>query len=91
MNLVDTSGHANFQYEVIRSLRAREGTSVSVDAAHDVQAQSILNVNDAIQADLASLPSVNEVTVQLRSILVLKDPVLLYAKQGLGIQQFIER
>lgn len=103
MNLIDTPGHVDFQYEVSRSLAACEGALLVVDAVQGVQAQSLANVNMAIERDCEVIPVLNkidlpaanipEVKKQIESLIGLDtaDAVECSAKQGIGIREALER
>ena len=61
LNLIDTPGHADFSYEVSRSLAAVEGAILLVDATKGVQAQTLANLKLAKEEGLAIIPAVNKI------------------------------
>ncbi len=102
LNLIDTPGHVDFSYEVSRSLAACEGAILVIDAAQGVQAQTMANVNLAIQQDLAIIPVINKIDLpaadvdlcltQLEELLAIprEEAMLASAKTDLGIREILE-
>ena len=102
LNLLDTPGHVDFSYEVSRSLAACEGAILIIDAAQGVEAQTMANVNLALDQDLAIVPVLNKIDLpaadvdkcrkQIEDILAIPGETAIpcSAKQGLGIQDILE-
>jgi GTP-binding protein LepA len=101
-NMIDTPGHVDFTYEVSRSLAACEGVLLVIDATQGIQAQTIANLNLAMQHDLAVIPIINKIDLpsadpefikeQLEDVLQIESDtaVLVSAKEGIGIDELME-
>lgn len=103
LNFIDTPGHADFTYEVSRSLAACEGALLVVDAASSVQAQTLANYKIATLHNLAVLPVINKIDLPAadieRTLLDLQNivkididkAVMCSAKTGEGIRDILEQ
>ncbi|QDV69857.1 Elongation factor 4 [Rosistilla carotiformis] len=101
VNLIDTPGHVDFQYEVSRSLSCCEGALLLVDAFQGVEAQTVANAYNAMEHDLKIIPVINkidlmharadEVTEEMESSLGIDpdDVVRCSAKAGIGIEELM--
>ena len=102
LNLIDTPGHVDFAYEVSRSMRAVEGSLLVVDASQGVEAQTLANVYQAIDADHEIVPVLNKIDLpaaepdrvkeQIEDVIGIEatDAVEISAKTGLGIPDVLE-
>ena len=102
LNLIDTPGHVDFAYEVSRSLRACEGSLLVVDASQGVEAQTLANVYQAIDADHEIVVVLNKVDLpaaepdrireQVEEVIGLdaSDACMISAKTGLGVDTVLE-
>ncbi|MDO4711360.1 MAG: translation elongation factor 4 [Peptostreptococcaceae bacterium] len=102
LNLIDTPGHVDFNYEVSRSLAACEGAILVVDAAQGVEAQTLANVYLAIDQDLEIVPVINKIDLPSARPDEIKEEIeeiigldasyapLISAKDGLNIKDVLE-
>ncbi len=102
LNLIDTPGHVDFQYEVSRSLAACEGALLVVDAAQGVEAQTVANAEVAILAGLELIPVINKIDLpnadperiqrEIEEIVGIPtgDAICISAKTGAGIDEVLE-
>ena len=102
LNLIDTPGHVDFAYEVSRSMQAVEGSLLVVDASQGVEAQTLANVYQAIDADHEIVPVLNKIDLpaadvdrvseQIEDVIGIdaSDAVQISAKTGIGIPDVLE-
>ncbi len=102
LNLVDTPGHVDFQYEVSRSLACCEGALLLVDAFQGVEAQTVANAYSAMENDLTIVPVLNkvdlkharpeEVKEEMRSVLGIdpEDVLPCSGKTGAGVEELLK-
>jgi len=102
LNLMDTPGHVDFAYEVSRSLAACEGSLLVVDASQGVEAQTLANVYQAIDANHEIVPVLNKVDLpaaepervkqQIEDVIGLdaSDAIEISAKTGLNVDLVLE-
>ncbi|MBT4284512.1 MAG: elongation factor 4 [Rhodobacteraceae bacterium] len=102
LNLIDTPGHVDFAYEVSRSMRAVEGSLLVVDSTQGVEAQTLANVYQAIDADHEIVPILNKIDLpasdcdkvaeQIEDVIGIdaSGAIFVSAKTGQGIHQTLE-
>ena len=102
LNLIDTPGHVDFTYEVSRSMRAVEGSLLVVDATQGVEAQTLANVWQAIEADHEIIPVLNKIDLpaaepdrvaeEIEEVIGIDatDAIHVSAKTGHGIDELLE-
>jgi len=102
LNLIDTPGHVDFNYEVSRALEACEGALLVVDATQGVEAQTLANLYLAIESNLTIIPVINkidlpsarpdEVAEEIEALLgtPAENVLRVSAKEGINIEQVLE-
>ncbi len=102
LNLIDTPGHVDFAYEVSRSMRAVEGSLLVVDSTQGVEAQTLANVYQAIDADHEIVPVLNKIDLpasecervaeQIEDVIGIdaSEAIQVSAKTGVGIADTLE-
>ena len=102
-NLIDTTGHVDFNYEVSRSLAACDGAILVVDAAQGIEAQTLANVYMALDHDLDVVPVINKIDLpsadpervinEIEDVIGIEaqDAPQISAKTGLNVDQVLEQ
>ena len=102
INLIDTPGHVDFNYEVSRSLGACEGALLLIDATQGVQAQTVANVSLAFKENLQIIPLINKIDLpaanlelcyeQMEEVLAIprEEALLVSGKTGEGVPELFE-
>ncbi len=102
LNLIDTPGHVDFNYEVSRSLAAVEGAILLVDATQGIQAQTLSNLYLAIEQNLVIIPVINKVDLPTANVEQVETDIIkllgckkeeilkISAKSGLGVDKVLE-
>jgi GTP-binding protein LepA len=102
LNLIDTPGHVDFGYEVSRSMRAVEGSLLVVDSTQGVEAQTLANVYQAIDANHEIVPVLNKIDLpaadcdrvaeQIEDVIGIdaSNALRVSAKSGIGIKETLE-
>jgi GTP-binding protein LepA len=102
LDLIDTPGHVDFNYEVSRSLAAVEGAILLVDATQGVQAQTIGNLYLALEQNLTIIPVINKIDMPIANVEKTKEEIinligcdekdilLASGKTGQGVEQILQ-
>lgn len=101
LNLIDTPGHVDFNYEVERALAACEGAILLIDATKGVQAQTVANYHLAKNLGLTIIPAINKIDAQLADVAAAarqvkklldtsEEPLLISAKTGEGVAALLD-
>lgn len=103
LNLIDTPGHIDFSYEVSRTLACCEGVVLLVDATQGVQAQTVAHFQTARQQNLAIIPVINKIDMDIARVEETKDQMVglfgfkeeeilkISAKTGLGVKELLDK
>ncbi len=103
LNLIDTPGHVDFNYEVQKALQACEGALLLVDASQGVEAQTVANAYLAVEANLTVLPVLNKLDLPHARPEVVQEEIensigidasnamRVSAKSGLGVSELLDR
>ena len=103
LNLIDTPGHVDFNYEVSRALLACEGAFLVVDATQGIEAQTLANFYLALESDLVIIPVINkidlpsarpdEVAEEIENLLGVQDEQIIQisAKSGINVEAGLEK
>ncbi|MGE5042472.1 MAG: translation elongation factor 4 [Candidatus Levyibacteriota bacterium] len=83
LNLIDTPGHVDFSYEVVRTLYACEGAVLLVDATKGIQAQTVANLNYARKIGLKIVPAINKIDLPMARV----DEVEKHMVESLGFEK----
>jgi len=102
LNLIDTPGHVDFNYEVSRALEACEGAVLVVDATQGVEAQTLANLYLAIESNLAILPVINKIDLasarpdeaaeEIEALIgtPAESVIRVSAKEGVNVEQLLD-
>lgn len=102
LNLIDTPGHVDFSYEVSRSLAACEGALLIVDATQGIEAQTLANMNLAVNNNLKIIPIINKIDLPGSEVTLVKEEIMnslgfeeneiimISAKEGTNIDQVLD-